>query len=302
MIEFKIPTLADRKWVTPLVEASGAMGSESNFNNMYLWQRMYGQELARLGDRVLVRVRGGGEYHYLFPYGSGELAPAVEALAEDAAGRGEKLTFMCLSREQKAQLEELWPDRFVCECEWDRKSWDYIYDVNRLADLNGKKLHAKRNHIHRFDEQFPDWLAEPITDRNVEDCVAMEQVWAEGRGGTVGDETLTEETISILEALYLREELELKGVLIRAEGRVVAFSLGSFTTPECFDVHYEKAFGEIQGAYAVVNREMARMIRAEYPGVKWFNREDDLGLEGLRKAKLSYYPDILLEKCSARER
>ena len=302
MIEFKSPTPADRAWVTPLVEAEGAMGSESNFNNMYLWHRMYGLELARLGDRVLVRVGGEDGHRYLFPYGSGDLAPAVEALSKDAASRGEKLTFICLSREQKAQLEELWPGRFEYDCEWDRNSWDYIYDVNKLADLAGKKLHSKRNHIHRFDERFPDWLAEPISAENVEDCVAMEQVWAAAKAETAGDETLTEETISILEALYLRDELELKGVLIRAEGKVVAFSMGSFTTPECFDVHYEKAFGEIQGAYPVVNREMARMIRAQYPQVKWFNREDDLGLEGLRKAKMSYYPDILLEKCSARER
>lgn len=299
MIEFKSPTPSDRQWVTPLVEAEGAMGSESNFNNMYLWHRMYGQELARVGDRLLVRVRGEQGYRYLFPYGSGDLAPALEALAEDAASHGGTLQFICLSKEQKAQLDELWPDRFEYDCEWDRDSWDYIYDVNRLADLAGKKLHSKRNHIHRFDERFPDWMAEPITRENVEDCVAMEREWAAQRDH---DDTLSEETISILEALYLRDELKLKGVLIRAEGKVVAFSMGSFTNPECFDVHYEKAFGEIQGAYAVVNREMARMIRAQYPQVKWFNREDDLGLEGLRKAKLSYYPDLLLEKCSARLR
>ncbi len=302
MIDFKTPTPADRHWVTPLVVAEGAMGSESNFNNMYLWSRMYGQEIARLGDRLLVRVRGESGHRYLFPYGSGDLVPAVEALAEDAVSRGEKLNFICLSKEQKAQLQALWPDRFEYDCEWDRNSWDYIYDVNKLADLTGKKLHSKRNHIHRFDERFPDWLAEPITAANVEECVEMERVWAAAKSESGTDETLTEETISILEALYLRDELELHGVLIRAEGKVVAFSMGSFTTPECFDVHYEKAFGEIQGAYPVVNREMARMIRAQYPNVKWFNREDDLGLEGLRKAKMSYYPDILLEKCSARER
>lgn len=302
MIEFKSPTPADRRWVTPLVEAEGAMGSESNFNNMYLWNRMYGQEIARLGDRLLVRLHGKDQIRHLFPYGSGDLAPAVEALAADAASFGGKLHFICLSREQKAQLEELWPGRFEYDCQWDRDSWDYVYDVNKLADLTGKKLHSKRNHIHRFDERFPDWLAEPITAENVEECVEMERVWAASRAEEGESETLTEETISILEALYLRDELGLKGVLIRAEGKVVAFSMGSFTTPECFDVHYEKAFGEIQGAYPVVNREMARMIRAQYPQVKWFNREDDLGLEGLRKAKLSYYPDILLEKCSAWER
>ena len=299
MIEFKTPTLADRQWAAPILMSDGAMGSESNFNNMYLWHRLYGQQIARFGDRLLVRVKWGEEQRYLFPYGTGDLAPALEALAEDAASRGEKLAFACLSREQKALLEETCPGRFAFDCQWDRDIWDYVYDVNKLADLSGKKLHSKRNHIHRFDDQFPDWLAEPITAANVEECVEMERVWAAAKDH---DDTLSEETISILEALYLREELELHGVLIRAGGRVVAFSLGSFTSPDCFDVHYEKAFGDIQGAYAVVNREMARMIRARFPEVKWFNREDDLGLEGLRKAKLSYYPDMMVEKCAAWER
>lgn len=302
MIEFKCPVPADRQWVTPLTMAEGALGSESNFDNIYLWNRMYGQRIARLGNRVLIRLDSGEGTRYLFPYGTGELAAAVDALAEDAAARGEKLHFICLSADQKAQLQRLWPERFDYDCRWDRDSWDYIYDVNRLADLPGKKLHAKRNHIHRFDEQYPDWLTEPITAENVEECVSMERVWAASKADGEGKDSLSEETISILEALYLRDELELHGILIRAGGRVVAFSLGSFTTPECFDVHYEKAFGEIQGAYPVVNRELARMIRARFPNVRWFNREDDLGLEGLRKAKLSYYPDILLEKCSARER
>ena len=301
MIDFKRPTPADRQWVTALIEAEGAMGSECNFNNMYLWQRMYGQEIARLDNRVLVRLRSDKGTRYLFPCGFGPLEPAVEALAEDALSLGEKLHLVCLSPEQKAQLREHWPDRFEYDCIWDRASWDYIYDVNKLADLAGKKLHSKRNHIHRFDENFPDWLSEPITDANVEECVEMERAWAAMKAEDGETASLTEETISILEALYLRDELGLEGVLIRAGGKVVAFSMGSFTTPECFDVHYEKAFGEIQGAYTVVNREMARMIRGKYPQVKWFNREDDLGLEGLRKAKLSYYPEILLEKCSAWE-
>jgi hypothetical protein len=268
---------------------------------MYLWQRMYGQEITRLGDRVLVRLSSEKGVRYLFPCGSGPLEPALEALASDAEAAGEKLHLVCLSQAQKAQLRELWPDRFEYDCIWDRDSWDYVYDVNKLADLAGKKLHSKRNHIHRFDDRYPDWLSEPITDANVEECVEMERVWAAMKAAEGETTSLSEETISILEALYLREELGLEGVLIRAEGKVVAFSLGSFTNPECFDVHYEKAFGEIQGAYTVVNREMARMIRNKYPQVKWFNREDDLGLEGLRKAKLSYYPEILLEKCSAWE-
>ena len=97
------------------------------------------------------------------------------------------------------------------------------------------------------------------------------------------------------------DKLGLEGALIRAGGSPVAFSLGGLITPEVFDVNFEKAFGDIQGAYPAINREMARLVRARHPQVKWLNREDDLGLEGLRRAKLSYYPDLLLEKYTARK-
>jgi hypothetical protein len=126
--------------------------------------------------------------------------------------------------------------------------------------------------------------------------------WAAAHHGDgEGSHTLHEETVALIEALYQMDTLQMVGGLIRAGGEVVAFSLGSFTTPECIDVHFEKAKREIQGAYTVINREMARMVREKYPQTKWVDREDDLGLEGLRKAKLSYYPDILLEKFVATE-
>ncbi|MGN0985117.1 MAG: DUF2156 domain-containing protein [Candidatus Enterenecus sp.] len=300
MDTFRSPELTDRQWAAPLLAAEGSMGCEYNYDNIYLWSRPYGQEIARLGDRLLTRIQGRLGVSYLFPAGTGDLAPAVEALAADAAAHGAPLTLVCVTAEQRARLEELWPGRF--QFEDDRDGWDYIYDVDRLADLAGKKLHAKRNHIHRFDEQFPDWLFEPIGPDNVAQCAAMERDWAADRQEDPGEENLSEETVAVIEALYQTEALALEGGLIRAGGKVMAFSLGSFTTPECFDVHFEKAYGDVQGAYAVINREMARFIRGRHPQVRWFNREDDLGLEGLRKAKLSYYPDILVEKFTARER
>ena len=114
-------------------------------------------------------------------------------------------------------------------------------------------------------------------------------------------QALGHEREAVETALAQMDELGVTGGLIRAEGRVVAFSLGSLTTQDCYNVHFEKAYGELQGAYAVINREMARWVRATFPQVAYIDREDDMGLEGLRKAKLSYYPDILLEKYSARE-
>ena len=301
MVTFESPRFEDRQWVQSLLAAEASLACEYNFTNIYLWSRAYPQKIARSGDRLLVRIHGSLGLCYLYPAGSGPLSAAVDALSQDAAAHGVPLTLVCVTKEQQAALEEACPGRF--RFEEDRDGFDYLYEIDRLADLPGKKLHAKRNHIHRFDEQFPDWLLEEITPANVPECVELERQWAairqEEAGGDI--ETVSEETIAIIEALYHMDKLGLEGALIRADGAPVAFSLGGFITPECFDVNFEKSFGNIQGAYAAINRETARFIRGRHPGVKWFNREDDLGLEGLRRAKLSYYPDILLEKFTARE-
>ena len=301
MLTFESPRFEDRQWVQPLLAAEGSLGCEYNFTNIYLWSRAYPQRIARLGDRLLVEIRGGLGLCCLYPAGVGPLAPAVDALAGHAGRHGAPLTLVCVTEEQRAALEEACPGRFAYE--EDRAGFDYLYDIGRLADLPGKKLHAKRNHIHRFDGQFPDWTVEEVTPANVPECVELERRWAARRQKEAGEdaELISEETIAVIEALYHMDKLGLEGVLIRADGGPAAFSLGGLITPECFDVNFEKSFGDIQGAYAAVNREMARRVRARHPGVRWLNREDDLGLEGLRRAKLSYYPDILLAKYTARE-
>ena len=301
MLTFESPRFEDRQWVQPLLAAEGSLGCEYNFANIYLWSRAYPQKIARLGDRLLVEIQGRLGLCCLYPAGSGPLAPAVDALAVHAGHGNVPLTLVCVTDTQRAALEEACPGRFAFE--EDRGGFDYLYDIDRLADLPGKKLHAKRNHIHRFDEQFPDWLLEPITPANVPECVELERRWADLRREGPGEDAdaVSEETVAVIEALYHMDKLGLEGALIRADGKPVAFSLGGLITPQCFDVNFEKSFGDIQGAYAAVNRELARLVRTRHPEVKWLNREDDLGLEGLRRAKLSYYPDILLTKYTARE-
>ncbi len=305
MILFKDPELTDRRWAAPLLLTESALSLEYSFTAVYLWRKVYTQQIARFRDRLLIRVVGSLGPAYLYPAGSGPLAPAMDALRKDAAARNVPLLLVCVTEEQKAAVEELCPGRFRFEAH--RDSFDYLYDVNRLADLPGKKLHAKRNHISHFDARFPDWTSEPVTPANASECMELERRWnllhlaEERREIAAGEDTVSEESAVLLDALEHMDELGMEGVLLRAEGRPIAFSLGGLITPECFDVNFEKSFGDVRGAYPAVNREMARRVREAHPEVKWINREDDMGLEGLRKAKLSYYPDILLAKYIGRE-
>ena len=180
--------------------------------------------------------------------------------------------------------------------EVDRDSSDYIYLQEKLSSLSGKKLHAKRNHIHRFEEEYPDWTYESITEENEEECARMAMEWCMQNCMTEEERIeydKIDESRLVVYAIRHREQLGFVGGAIRAAGKIIAITLGEPLTKDTFVVHFEKAYADIQGAYPIINREFVKHEMAEY---QYVNREEDMGEEGLRKAKLSYRPEILLEK------
>lgn len=302
MLNFHPVTLEDKEWIDALLARECTRSCEYNFTTLYLWRGPFGKEVARMGDRMLARMGRGKDTCYLYPAGAGPLGEAMDALAEDAASRGAALRLVGVPQEYKERLEEEFPGRFAFAPV--RDAFDYIYEIDKLADLKGKKLHAKRNHINRFDENHPDWMYEPLTAERLPQFQAMAAEWFACRREVLDDAawaSLEREVAVMADALDHWRELELEGGLIRAEGAVVALALGSRQCGDCFGVHFEKAFDHVQGAYPVINREFARHIRAAHPEIRRINREDDVGLEGLRKAKLSYYPEYLLEKFDVTE-
>ena len=300
MIHFRDPEIQDRAWVEECFRASGNQGCEYSFATLFLWSGTYRQQVARLGNCVLERLRSASGAGYLFPAGAGELEPALSALEADAAERGEPCRFFCVTPEQKERLEAARPGRYRLTP--DRDGWDYLYRTDRLADLPGRKLQAKRNHIHRFTERFPDWRVEEITEDNLAECAEMDLEWnrryrsLDASSAEQEAQTRLDERHALSAAFAHYGGLGLFGLLLRVSGKVIAFTIGSLINPETVDVHFEKAYGEIQGAYPLINREFARWVLARQPGVVWFNREDDLGLEGLRRSKESYHPDRMVEK------
>ena len=303
MIAFQDPEIGDRSWVEERFRISGNQGCEYSFATLFLWSGTYRQQVARMDGYVLERLQGSIGPVYLFPAGSGPLEPVLAALEKDAGDRGEVCRFVCLTRDQVQELEALRPG--VYQFTEDRDGFDYLYEINRLADLGGKKLHAKRNHINRFLERYPDWQVEEITMDNLAEGAEMDLEWNHRyRSLDTADEeeearTRMDERHAMSKAFARYEALGLAGILLRVEGRVIAFTMGSSIGADTFDIHFEKAYSDIQGAYPMINREFARWIRDHFPQVRWLNRENDMGMEGLRKAKESYYPDRMVEKFSA---
>ena len=300
MIEFHKPQLTDKPWVDELLRRADHRGCEYNFTNLFVWSDAYDQRIARVGDFLVTHLCGALGCSYIYPAGSGDIAPVLTALEEDATERGVPFRLVCLTQPQIQELDTLFPGRFTFEA--DRDGFDYLYDIDRLADLGGKKLHAKRNHINRFIENNPSWVYEPITRESLPECMEMDREWYRRsmvREGLAEERDLGDEGRALRLAMEHYHALGLEGGLIRVYGEVVAFTMGDLLSSDTYDVHFEKAYGELQGAYAMINREFARRIRQRHPQVRYLNREDDMGVEGLRKAKESYYPDLMVEKYSA---
>ena len=257
--------------------------------NLYMWDETYHQELAFCGDRAAGRIlEEDGRYRYLFPVGTGEIAPIFDAMAEFERRREGVLRFVGVTETELEILLEHFGDRAeVLESrEWE----DYIYDAERLATLSGKKLHAKRNHINAFTAVH-EWHVETVTAQKRDTCMQILQKWRENK-----EADTAEELRAVERGFDVFDALDLEGLLLYADGQPVAFTVGSSSTCDTFCVHFEKTLPGFEGAFPVINREFVRALLQKYPAVRWINREDDMGLPNLRAAKLSYHPAVLLRK------
>lgn len=180
-----------------------------------------------------------------------------------------------------------------------RDDAEYIYEADKLMTYAGKKLHGKRNFCNRFEAAHPDWRFEPITAENMEAVLEFHRRWQVENEG--GDEGLHKEGCVVRCALRELDELEMTGGVLTAGGKIYGFAVASMINETMMDENIEKADGEEPGAYPMVCREMAKMMKQKYPGLVFINREEDTGDEGLRRSKESYCPVMLLEKYVTRE-
>lgn len=296
MLCFKTVTLCDKGWVDEIVRAENSRSADYNFGNIYIWDKYYRQLICRFGDRMLTKLRYEGRPAFVFPIGSGPLRPAIEALRDFADSRGYPLVIRGITAEHREALEAEFPGRFAFEPE--TRNFDYLYRAEKLATYAGKALHGKKNHCNRFEAEN-DWRFVPLTRELIPGCLDMLVEWNEENRERL-DPSISYEHDALIRAFAAYERLGLEGGVLYANGKIVGFSLGEMASDDCFDVHFEKAEGTINGAYPMVCRELTRMLMAKYPRLAYINREDDMGLESLRQSKLSYKPEYLLEKYIAR--
>ena len=289
-IDFHIVTVADKPLFDYYILSSEEQNCDLNFANIFCWSATYHSEVAEAEGFLVIRFDNGGAKCYMQPVGGGDKATILELLRRDAFEQSTPLRLYGLSHEWRDFLEENYPEEFAFDT--PRALCDYIYRVDDLAQLPGRKYQPKRNHLNRFVARYK-WHAEPLSRANIKDCLALNDKWLANR--EVGNmERAEQHTLHC--AFDNLEELGLRGIVLYADGAPAAFSYGTPINKSTFCTHIEKHDNTIEGAATMINRLMAQSLDEEF---EFINREDDLGLEGLRFAKMSYHPALLLDKISA---
>ena len=299
MIPFERLKLTDRERLYRCCVDSDRQGCEYSFVNLYLWGR---QHVAWVEDHMVVFSHFNGHSVYMYPAGVGDLRPVLEALKADAHERGIPFRLATMSADDCCELEQLYPGKFLIRA--DRDSYDYVYNIEHLAELRGKHYQQKRNHVNRFKTACPDWELYPITPERFTDCHTVLDAWYQKRQEEDPHQDYHLEQLAMERAFQHWQKLNLEGLILYSEpGQPAAMTIGSRLSPHIYDVHFEKALDTVPGAYAMINQSFAQCIHEKHPEVTHLNREEDMGLPGLRKAKESYHPDILLEQywCVLRE-
>ncbi len=295
-MQFKEIELADKELYDKYFRIKQYPSIDYNFTNLYAYREQWPIWHAIHNNHLCVKCGSiyEAEKYYLMPVGEGDTAQVIKDLYSYEKSLGKDFfAFVGVTLEGKKELEAMFPGKF--EYEDCREYYEYIYLSEDLINLKGKKYHAKRNHINKFKVLFPDYQYIPFSEAIKEDFLATIDEWCKGMDCDE-NEDLKHEKKAILDLLEHYEELELKGAIIKIKDKIVACTLGQQMTDDMAVIHIEKADTDYQGAYAIINQSFCER---EFSSLKYINREEDLNIEGLRKAKLSYNPIRLVEKYAA---
>lgn len=292
MISFKDIELSDRELITRYTQNSPRRNCDLSFSNLCSWRFLYNTQFAILDGYLLLKFWAEEELVYMMPIGNGDLKKVLEALIEDAHQEGKPFCLLGICSGMCSELETFMPGKFQFTA--DRDYADYLYLRTDLATLSGKKLQAKRNHVNKFKRTY-NYEYTPITPDRIQECLELEAIWCKANNCDQHEGTGNERR-ALVYALRHFDELGLMGGILHVDGKIVAFTFGMPINQDTFGVHVEKADTSIDGAYAMIDHEFAKHIPEQYI---YINREEDLGIEGLRKAKLSYQPAIILDKYMA---
>lgn len=289
--KFSPLAIQDRAIVKPILEKEQPVISEMTFANMYVWHRSEKVEVSVFQKSLIFRgIRENREVLYSPPVGEDDKVKIVKNMVENSLKEGVPFLMKGIVEPLTSQLirEGFKPVP-------DRDNWDYVYSRAELANLSGSKFHSKRKDINKFQSKYKHEYRR-ITPSLVPECIKLQEEWCLLRNCNESP-SLQEENYAILEALQNFDELGLTGSAVFVEGKVMAFTIGEMLNSSTWVTHFEKASPDFPGLYQYINQKFAAELLPTY---EFINREQDLGEEGLRVAKMSYHPHHMVEKSKLR--
>ena len=285
MSEFHQPTTDDIKWLKEILNEAQPVSCDYTVGNILGWNNYYGETAARIEDCLVLKVKDNNLFG--FPKGK-SFETALDYLIKNY----DAPSFYGLTSDECEIIKRKFPDEYSFIP--SENSFDYVYRVFELATLKGKKYHSKKNHISYFEKTF-DWSYEELSVKSLAECIDINNKWYEKNFEKDPFAIEIEKNLFDI-ALNHFDTLGFRGGLLRADGEIVAFTFGEKLNNSTFCTHFEKALTSVRGAYPMINMQFAKNTISDF---EFVNREDDVGQEGLRKAKQSYHPEFMVEKFTA---
>ncbi len=288
MLKFKPISAKDFEKYNKYRALDETNASEGVFATMFIWNRYYNMEIAENGEFLFIRFNiKGKEPSYFFPIGKGDLSAAIAELSDYAASHGERLNFRLVTLQNAERLKRITEKRFsFTEV---RDSFDYVYLTEKMISLSGKKLHSKKNHLNYFLENYNYEYIKVKDSDLLSQCAkkAYELV-------NMKTKNLNSFELGAMECYFKHYfDFNQTGAVLKVDGEIAAMSFGEKLNRDTALIQIELADESYRGAYQAINK---MFCENEWSHLSYVNREEDMGLEGLRKAKTSYQPAFLVEK------
>lgn len=284
-MNFRKLHLADKELLERFKQLSPKYNCDFCFSDLYLWRNYYQTEIALKEDILFLRLILDNEYLYFIPLGN--TAKGIDHLIEYTRKKHQRLRIISIEEQDLKDIDSRFSIVHI------RSNDDYIYSASALSTLQGKDYKAKRNFVNSFKTSY-DYTVKPIQEFNLQEDMSFLDLWGkenpeEDRHSFLGERE------AIYQALKNLTELGLDGLILKSGNAVVGLTLGTYSG-NTFITHFEKVDYTYRGASQMINYLMANYVKDK---ADWINREEDLGIAGLRKAKLSYRPQRMIKSYTA---
>lgn len=288
-------TIDKKEYINNFLRKANSENSELTFTNLFMWRKSYNVRFSVISDLlVLISKYKENPTIIYFPIGDGDYTACLNEVITEFQKNGENFLIRISRDEDIEKLQKAFPQRF--EITEDTNSFDYVYRVQDLSQLKGKKYHAKRNFTNRFENKY-SYTYEKMTPDKKEECLSLYKKWLSEKEDDIPG--LDESFEAVSELLDNWESLDITGSCLRVDGEMVAFSFGEpmISKDGTVVIHFEHADTSLEGAFPMMNRQF--LLKC-WQGFEFVNREEDMGLPGLKKAKESYYPCHMAKKYLAK--